>query len=169
MSMTMSSADPNMPSSTIVRLRKRWNGWSVVKPMPGEHLLAVRRRPSARCGPAIAFASAAVIGLGSSHAARERGFERLDRDERVGEPVAHGLERAIGRPNCTRSTCVRAREVEHRAARAGDLVRDRAPARARRACSHVVASIVVAACRRVLDADGVEAGVGIDAVHGATR
>ena len=30
----MSSAEPKMPSSAIVRLRKRWNGWSVVKPMP---------------------------------------------------------------------------------------------------------------------------------------
>ena len=164
-----SSAEPNRPSSTIVRLRKRWNGWSVVKPMPGEHLLAVRGdgargaaggRLRERGGHRVRF-------VGRPRRASRRALRSRRARRRAGG--ARPGTRAIGRPNCTRSTRVRAREVEHRPARARDLVRDRAPAERDRRVPRVGVEPRRRRRRRRVDAHDVEAGVGVDAARPARR
>ena len=168
----IASADPNSPSSTIVRFRKRWNGWSVVKPIPASTCWQWRATVCA-VRPAIALASAAVVAFGSSPAAPQRRVERLDRDERVGEPVPHGLERRDRAPELHALDRVGAREGEHRAAsrprsgarpRAGRARRPR-PTRAASSADSVPAprSIVT----RVDAGGGIDAGRGMRVDRGA--
>ena len=114
--------DRRRPSRTalrarIVRLRKRWNGWSVVKPIPASTCWQCVATVAA-VRPAVAFASAAVMRVRLVGRGAERRVERLDRDERLGEPVAHGLERRDRPAELHPFDRVGAREVEHRPARA---------------------------------------------------
>ena len=111
----------------MVRLRKRWNGCSVVKPMPASTCWQCAATVRA-VRPATAFASAAVSEFGSSLAASQGRLERLHRHQRVREAVAHGLEPRDRTTELHPLQRVGAREAEHGAAGAGDLVRDRAPA-----------------------------------------
>ena len=116
--------------------------------------------------PAVAFASAAVSGIGFVAGRAERRVERLDRDERLGEPVANGLERArsAGRtaPAPARG---RARARASLGVAPGDLVRDRAPAERDAPTSHAARRAASPARRRASTRHDVEAGVGIDAAH----
>ena len=168
----MSSVVPNRPSSDHRALQVPVERVVGGEPDAREHLLAVRG-DGAGGAPGDAFASAAVIGAGLVPRRAEGRVEGLDRDERLGEPVAHGLERADRDGRTARARARAAREIEHRAARAGDLVatacRPNGDGR-----SHSGGPRFVTSCRvhRVQTPRGGTVrrrGVGIDAVTGGER
>ena len=130
----------------------------------GEHLLAVRR-DGAGGAPGDGLRERRGLRPRFVGRGRERGVERLDRDEGVGEPVAHRLEPRDRAAELHPLDRVRPREVEHGAARADDLVRDGPPAERDRGVPRGRRDRCAIACGRV-DAHDVEACVGIDAVDG---
>ena len=129
----------------------------------GQHLLAVRRDglrgPSGRClgergGEGARFVAGRV----------ERRVERLDRDERLGEAVANGLERCDRASELHPLDRVVTREGEHRSRRSRDLVRDRAPGEGHGGvpCNRVERDVDAGG---VFDARDVQPGVRIDPLH----
>ncbi len=133
----------------------------------GEHLLAVRGDGARRAPGGGLGERRGDRRAGSSHAAPSVASSAFDRDQRLGEPVAHGLERArsAGR-TAPASSAWRAREVEHGAAwppRSGDPTARRpaataasqAPSVERRAHRR----------RRATHADAVEPAVRVDPAH----
>ncbi len=145
-----------------MRLRNRWKGWSVVKPMPARTCWQCAATVRA-VRPADALARAAVIGPGSSTRPSRVASSASIATSASARRCRTAWNRAIGRPNCIRSTaCVRASSSIGPAG-AGDLVGDsradrRRPPRPRPRRRASAASSPRARRGRV------QAGVGVDPV-----
>ncbi len=157
---TMSSAEPNSPSSASARLRNRWNGWSVGEADARQHLLAMRRHgPRRATGRRLGESGGRRAGLVPRSG--QRGLERLDRDERFGQAVPDGLEPGDRTAELHPLDGVCPRQRKHGPAGPGQLVGDGAPTGGDCRVPDPVLELgrVV---RSVLDADDVQAGVRVD-------
>ena len=132
---------------------------------PGEHLLALGRN-RARRAPRGRLRERRRDHARFVTRRAERRVKRFDRHERIGEPMTNGLERSNRPAELDPLQRVRAREGQHRPARAQDLVRDRAASEGDGRLPRVALQCLRIG-RGVLHAHHVEAGIGIDAHHRA--